>query len=150
MKSLLISLVVCLGAFSASAEDLFPALSDNPGMNIVYVSKEMMMNSNTSRSVLYDQLGIYNAKNINDFYIYSPANAEGKAALDSAFAKFEAKNKEMKVLMKSKTNKEETTIYGIPYPSDPRFYSAILLMKKGKDSSLIVLTGAIALAQYGG
>ncbi len=137
-----IAMVIC--GLSASAADIFPSLYDSPSIETVYVSKAMMMNSNKSRSILYNQLNIYDAKDLDDLYVYSAKNPEGIELARKTLDDYIKKNKRIEVLMRTKSEKEESVIYGMP-TDKPGFYSNIIIMNNGKNFSMVVLSGTIQL-----
>lgn len=144
IRLFILAATVAVSSFSASAADLFPSLYDSPNIETVYVSGAMMLNSNKSRSILYDQLNIYDTKNIDDLYVYSARNPEGIELAKNALDEYKKKTKNLEVLMRTKSEKEESVIYGIP-TENPGYYSNIIIMNNGKSFSMIVLSGIINL-----
>ena len=144
IKLFMAAIACALCGLSSYAADLFPSLYDSPNIETVYVSKAMMMNSNKSRSILFDQLNIYDSKNLDDLYVYSAKNPEGIELAQKALADYRKKNKNLEVLMRTKSEKEESVIYGMP-SEKPGFYSNIIIMNNGKSFSMVVLSGSINL-----
>jgi hypothetical protein len=144
LKTFVMSMVMTLCGITASATDLFPKLYDSPNIETIYVSKAMMMNSNKSRDILYRQLNIYDSKNLDDLYIYTARTPEGIELADKELDSFKNKNKNLEILMRTKTEKEESVIYGIP-SDNSGLYSTLIIMNHGKNFSMIVLTGKISL-----
>jgi len=139
-----VALVMAMATFGipATAADLFPSLYDSPDIETVYVSKNMMLNSNQSRSILYQQLHIYDSKDLEDLYVYSARNPEGIALAEKTVKDFKDKNKNLEILMRTKTEKEESVIYGM-LGKDDGYYSNIIIINKGKNYSMVVLSGNI-------
>lgn len=144
IKLFLAAIATALCGLPSYAADLFPSLYDSPNIETVYVSKAMMLNSNKSRSILYNQLNIYDSKNLDDLYVYSAKNPEGIELAQKALADYRKKNKNLEVLMRTKSEKEESVIYGMP-SEKPGFYSNIIIMNNGKSFSMVVLSGSINL-----
>ena len=146
MKTLSIKFILAITAllFSmpSSAKDLFPSLYDSPDIETVFVSKAMMMSSAESRSILFGRLSIYDSKDLDDLYVYSAKNPEGIALAEKTLKEFSDKNKNLEILMRTKSEKEESIIYGLP-SDKPGHYTNVIIVSKGKGFSMVVLTGSI-------
>ncbi len=146
IKTLLITLISLLSSSALmAAEPLFPELENCPDIETVFVSKAMLMNASKSRNILWEQLNIYNNKDLDNLYIYSSRSAEGIEVADKALNSFLKKNKDMEILMKTKSKKESSTIYAIPLKDTPNRYSTVIIVTQGNSFSMVVLTGKINL-----
>lgn len=146
MKNFLTSAILVVAALacapSASARDLFPSLFDEPGIETVYVSKTMLLNTDKSRDILYSSLHLYDNRNLEDLYVYSCITPEGVQAAKKALDEYLGKNK-METLMRTKSQKESSTIYGQPIPGKEGHFSVIILVSGGKNYNIVVLSGDI-------
>ncbi len=143
LKIGILSILLCIGSLPAWADDLFSSLNDNPNVDIVYVSKEMLLSADASRAVLYNNLHLYTSEKLESLYIYSSNNEEGIEAISKALKDVTKNNSDLKILMSSKSAKEKSTIYGIKDQQDPRFFKNVIIETQGKSYSMIVLSGLI-------
>lgn len=148
MNKYLIAVMMAVVAFlPVSAEDLFPGLEDVPGVESVYVSKSMMMNYATSRDILWDKLNMYKVDKLDGMMVYSGRTEEAMMQIEKSMNKFIDSQKDIETLVKSKNAKDVSVIYGVPL-ENKKGYSVLVIFNKGKDCSMVVLTGEINLT-YG-
>lgn len=146
-KYVIAVLMAVTSILSVSAEDLFPGLEDTPGVESVYISKSMMINYATSRDILWDKLNLYKVDKLDGMMVYSGRSEEAMAAIEKSMKTFIDSKKNMETLVKSKTAKDMSVIYGLPL-EDKKGYSVLIIFNKGNDCSMVVLTGEINL-NYG-
>lgn len=146
-KYVIAVLMAVTSILSVSAEDLFPGLEDTPGVESVYISKSMMINYATSRDILWDKLNLYKVDKLDGMMVYSGRSEEAMAAIEKSMKTFIDSKKNMETLVKSKTAKDMSVIYGLPL-EDKKGYSVLIIFNKGNDCSMVVLTGEINLT-YG-
>lgn len=140
MNKYLIAVMMAVAAIlPVSAEDLFPGLEDVPGVESVYVSKSMMMNYAKSRDILWRELNIYDIESIEEMSVYSGRTPEAIAAIEKDMKEFVTRQKKLTTLVKSKSDKDVSVIYGVPLEGEKEGFSMLIIFNKGKDCSLVVL-----------
>lgn len=145
-STFLATVVIAVSSFSASARDIFPSLFNSPDIESAYVSKSMIYNSDKSRDIVWHKLNLYNSQQIDDLYVYSSQTEAGLTQMADAFEEFKKQNKDLEILMRTKSNKELSLICGLPIADKPGYYSDLIIISEGKAMSIVTLSGVISLS----